>query len=179
MSRICRNVGDSGKLRFYELDHESKMRLLKTHSHTSNSLAMEPGTCEEKQLKKTQTLQQGKRHPSKPAACRRCGGGRAQKALEPAAYRRCGGGGRKGSTANQSQKRYYGEASPRRYGENTGANTREKSCEKPPAGHWAWRGVRRENDKYPGWKVATPTAPLGVEVFSRKKQSRTNTTHQR
>ena len=59
-------MGDSGKLRwFYELDHESKMRLLKTHSHTSsNRLAMEPGTREEKQLKETQTLQQGKRHPS-------------------------------------------------------------------------------------------------------------------
>ena len=24
----------------------------------------------------------------------------------------------------------------------------------------AWRGFRRGNDKYPGWKVATPTAPL-------------------
>ena len=65
MSRICRNMGDSGKLRFYELDHESKMRLLKTHSHTSNRLAMEPGTCEKKQLKETQTLQQGKSRPSK------------------------------------------------------------------------------------------------------------------
>ena len=53
-------MGDSGKLRFYELDHESKMRLLKTHSHTSNGLAMEPGTREEKQLKDTETLQQGK-----------------------------------------------------------------------------------------------------------------------
>ena len=49
MSRICRNLGDSGKLRFYELDHESKMRLLKPHSHTYNRLAMEPGTREEKQ----------------------------------------------------------------------------------------------------------------------------------
>ena len=48
MSRICRSMGDSGKLRFYELDHESKMRLLKTHSHTSNRLAMEPGTREGK-----------------------------------------------------------------------------------------------------------------------------------
>ena len=36
------------------------MRLLKTHSHTSNGLAMEPGKREEKQLEKTQTLQQGK-----------------------------------------------------------------------------------------------------------------------
>ena len=57
MSRICRNMGYSGKLRFYELDHESKMPFLKTHSHTSNGLAMEPGTREEKQLKETQTLQ--------------------------------------------------------------------------------------------------------------------------
>ena len=65
MSRLCRNMEDSGKLRFYELDHESKMRLLKTHSHTSNGLAMEPETREEKQLKETQTLQQGNSHPSK------------------------------------------------------------------------------------------------------------------
>ena len=60
MIRICRNMRDSGKLRFYELDHESKMRLLKTHSHTSNGLAMEPGTHEENQLKETNTLQKGK-----------------------------------------------------------------------------------------------------------------------
>ena len=60
MSRICRNMGDSEKLGLYELDHDSKMRLLKTHSHTSNGLAMEPGKREEKQLRETQTLQQGK-----------------------------------------------------------------------------------------------------------------------
>ena len=35
------------------------MRLLKTHSHTSNGLAMELGKREEKQLKEVQTLQQG------------------------------------------------------------------------------------------------------------------------
>ena len=51
MSRTCRYMGDSGKLRFYEPDRESKMRLLKTHSHTSNGLAMEPETREEKQVK--------------------------------------------------------------------------------------------------------------------------------
>ena len=73
-------MGDSGKLRYYELDHESKTRLLKTPSHTSNGLAMEPGTREGKQLKETQTPQQGKSHPSKPVACRRCGGG-GQKGL--------------------------------------------------------------------------------------------------
>ena len=56
-------MGDSVKLRFYELDNESKMRLLKTQSHTSNGLALEPGTREEKQLKETQALQLGKSHP--------------------------------------------------------------------------------------------------------------------
>ena len=94
MSCMCRNMGDSRKLRFYKLDHESKMRLLKTHSYASNRLAMEPGTRgDEKQLKETQALQQGKSHPSKtcrvPPVWRRG----AEKALEPAACRRCGGGG--------------------------------------------------------------------------------------
>ena len=42
ISRIWRNMEDSGKLRFYELDHESKKRLLKNRSHTLNRLAMEP-----------------------------------------------------------------------------------------------------------------------------------------
>ena len=36
------------------------MWLINTHSHTSNGLAMEPGKREGKQLKETQTLQQGK-----------------------------------------------------------------------------------------------------------------------
>ena len=54
---------DSGKLRFYELDHESKKRLLKNRSHTLNRLAMEPETREQKQSKETQALQQGKRRP--------------------------------------------------------------------------------------------------------------------
>ena len=88
MSRICRNMGDSGKLRFYELDYESKMRVLKTHSHTSNGLAMEQGTREENQLKETQILQQGKRQQS--TTCR----------VPPVGP----GGGKKSSTANQSQK---------------------------------------------------------------------------
>ena len=35
MSRICINMGKSGKSQFPSLDHESKMRLLKTHSHPS------------------------------------------------------------------------------------------------------------------------------------------------
>ena len=75
MSRICRNMRDSGKLRFYELDEESKMQLLKTHSHTSNVLAMEPGKREEKQLKETQTLKTRQTTHQKPVAYRRCVGG--------------------------------------------------------------------------------------------------------
>ena len=93
MSRICRNNEDSGKLRFYELDHESKMRLFKIHSHTSDGLAMEPGTREEKQLKETQTLQQGRRHPSKTCRVPPVWRGGAEKAVEPCSCRRCGGGG--------------------------------------------------------------------------------------
>ena len=69
------------------------MRLLTTHSHTSNCLAMKPGTREEKQLKETQTLQQGKSHPSKTCRVPPVWRGGAKKALEPAAYRRFGGGG--------------------------------------------------------------------------------------
>ena len=95
----------------YELDHESKMQFLKTHSHTSNGLAMEPGTREEKQLKKTQTLQQGKIHPSKTCRVPSVWRGRGRKG----SFRTCSlspvwrWGGRKGSTANQPQKRHYGE----------------------------------------------------------------------
>ena len=62
------------------------MRLLKTHFHTSSRLDMEPGTREDKQLKKTRK----KRKPynkakvthQNPAVCRRCGGGGAEKALD-------------------------------------------------------------------------------------------------
>ena len=75
------------------------MRLLKTHSYTSNGLAMEPGAREDKQLKKTQTVQQGITH-QQPAACRRCrGGGRksSRTCRIPPVWR---GGG---------QERLYGE----------------------------------------------------------------------
>ena len=85
---------------FYELDHESKMQPLKTHSHTSNGLAMEPGTREKNTWKETQTLQQGKGHSSKTCRVPPVWQRGAEKALEPAAYRRCGGGG---------QERLYGK----------------------------------------------------------------------
>ena len=105
---------------------------------------MEPGTREEKQLKETQTLQ-GKSYPSKtccvPPVWR---GGGEEKALEPAAYRRCGGGGSKGSTANQPQKDTMARQALVDMEGNTGANTREKSCEKPPAGHRHGGGLDEE-----------------------------------
>ena len=137
MSRICRNIVDSGKLRFYELDHESKMRLLKTHSHTSNRLAMEPGTREEKQLKETQTLQQGKSHPSKPCRVPPVWRGAAEKDLEPAACRRFvwrGGAGKALRQTNHRKVTMSRRALVDMEG-NTDANRREKSCEKPLAGH--------------------------------------------
>ena len=58
------------------------MRLLKTHLHTSDDLATEPGKREEKQLKETQTLQQGKppiKNLSRTAGV--AGGGGGQKRL--------------------------------------------------------------------------------------------------
>ena len=136
-------MGDSGKLRFYELEHdESKMRLLKTHSHTSNGLALAPGTRKEKQLKETQTLQQGKSHPVKTCRVPPVWRGGAEKALEPAAYRRCGGGGA-GKVLQQNNHR-KGTMTRRALVDmegNTSANTREKSCEKPPASHRHGGGV--------------------------------------
>ena len=112
------------------------MRLLKTHSHISNGLALGPGTREEKHLKETRTLQQGKSHLSK--TCR-----------VPPVWR---GGGRKGSRTCRISPVWRGEAGKalrqtnHRKGTmtrralvdmegNTGANTREKSCQNPPAGH--------------------------------------------
>ena len=109
-------MGDSGKLRFYELDDELKMRLLKTHSHTSSGLAMEPGTREEKQLKETQTLQQGKPIKNLPRTAGVAGGGGRKGSRTCRILPIWRGGGRKGSTANQLQEEQYGEASPRRYG---------------------------------------------------------------
>ena len=104
--------GRFGELFFYELDHESKMRLLKTHSHTSNGLAMEPGTREEKQLKETQALQQGKSHPSKTFRVPRVwrGGRKGSRICRMSPVWRGGAG------KGLRQTNHYGEASPRRYG---------------------------------------------------------------
>ena len=54
---------------------------------------------------------------------------------------------------------------------NTGANTREKSCEKPPAGHRQGGGLDEETtNTRDGRCQHLHTAPLGEEVFRRKKQ---------
>ena len=149
LSRIRRNIGDSGELRLFLRTtrpyDESKMRLLKTHSQAV-WLSMEPGTREEKQLKETQTLQQGKSHPSK--TCRvqpvwRAGGGRkgSRTCRIPPVW--WGGTGkalwrtnhRKGTMTMQAVVDMEG---------NTGASTREKSCEKPPPGHRHGWGLDEE-----------------------------------
>ena len=130
MSRMFRNKGDSGKLWFYKLDHKTKMRLLKTHSHTSNGLAMEPGTREQKQFKETHALQRGKSHPSTTCRVPPVWRGRgAEKTLEPAAYRRCGAGGGAGQALRQTnhRKRTMAMRTLVNMVGNAGAHTREKS----------------------------------------------------
>ena len=87
--------------------------------HTSNRLGMEPRTREEKQLKETQTLQQGKSHVSKPCRMPPVWRGGAGKALRQT-------NDRKGAMARRALVDMEG---------NTKANKREKSCEKLPAGH--------------------------------------------
>ena len=53
MSRIlCRMMGNSWKPRFHDLVHESKMRLLKTHSHTSERRGNEAGEIRKKKKMK-------------------------------------------------------------------------------------------------------------------------------
>ena len=103
---------------------------------------MEPGTREEKQLKETQTLQQDKSHPSKTCRVPPVWRGGAEKALEPAACRRCGGGGA-GKALRQTN---HGKVTMARRAlvdmeGNTDANRREKSCEKPSAGHRQGGGI--------------------------------------
>ena len=89
---------------------------------------MEPGTREEKQVKKRQTLQQGKSQPLK--TCRVPPVWRG--AAEPAAYCRCGGG-EAGEARRQTnhRKRTMARRALVDMEGNTGANTRDKSCLKP------------------------------------------------
>ena len=76
MSRICRNVGDSEKPRFYELNHESKMRLLKTYSHTSERPDYEARKTRRKLIEGNADPMIRQMTHQKPDAYRRRGGGR-------------------------------------------------------------------------------------------------------
>ena len=93
------------------------MGFLKTHSHTSNGLAMEPGTRKEKQLKETQTLQQGKSHSSKT------------RRIPPV-------GRQKRLYDKRPQKRHYDKAN---FCQKKGEHRRQHKGDvmpKPPADHW-------------------------------------------
>ena len=130
-----------------------------------NGLSMKPEKREEMQLEGTQTLQHGKppiKNLPRTAGVAGCGGW----------------GGKKGSTANKPQKRHPGKAKPRRCVEvkgNTGANSREESCQKPPADHWHGGGLDEAttNTRYPEWKVTPPTSPRsrGRSVYLAEKKA--------
>ena len=126
------------------------MRLLKTHSHTSDRLAMEPGTREEKQLKETQTLQQGKSQPSKtfrvPPVWR--GGGRkgSKSCRMPPVWR---GGAGKALRQTNHRKGAMARRALVDMERNTDTNRREKSCEKPPVGHRQGGGIAHDKDPEP------------------------------
>ena len=74
-------MGDTEKLRFYELDHESKMRLLKTYSHTSNYFGYEARKTRRKTNEGKRRPYDKVNHHQNPAAYRRCGGGGARRKM--------------------------------------------------------------------------------------------------
>ena len=140
-------MGEPKKPRFYELDRESKMRLLKTHSRISKRPCYEARKTRRKKV-------EGNADPPRcatdqnPAAYRRCDGGRAKRKRhhgktnhqrrrygkenhrrKPPAYRQCGGGG--------ETKR--GEVKG-----NTGAKTRGSHAKNFPQPHRRGGGGMRK-----------------------------------
>ena len=103
-------MGDPGKLWPYELDHVEDAAP-KTHPHTSNGLAIEPGKREEKQLKEMQTLQQGK--PSIKNLSRTAGV--------------AGGGGEKRLYGKQTTEKALRQGKPLSKGRGTQALIQERS----------------------------------------------------
>ena len=130
------------------------MRLLKTHSHTSNGLAMEPGTREEKQLKKTQILQLGKPPLENLPYTAGVAGGGAEKALRQTNHR-------KGTRARRTLADRKG---------NTAANTREKSQKKSLGGGFNQETTNTRNGRWPHLQPRE-----GGKCLAEK--NRTNTTH--
>ena len=123
-------MGDSEKLQFYEIDYdESKMGLLKTHSHASKQPGYEARKTRSRALEGNADPTTRQSTHQNPAAFHRCGGGvGGEKALRQTNHR-------KGTMARQTLVEAKG---------NTGANTRERSCQKPPADHWHDGGLDEE-----------------------------------
>ena len=67
MSRICRNMEDSGKHRFHDLEHDSKMRLFTTYSHTSTLRGCEASGKMLQQKTSNEEWKTGKRAQNTPA----------------------------------------------------------------------------------------------------------------
>ena len=83
MSRVFKNTGNLGKSRFPQLDHESKMWLLKTHSHTSER----PGYEARKNAKKVlqgnaDTIRRQTTRQKLPRTTSVAGGARRKSAIE-------------------------------------------------------------------------------------------------
>ena len=72
---ICRNMGNSGKSRFNQREHESKMRVFKTHSHTSERLGYEARKNAKKSNWRKRRRHDKPNHRQKPPADRQRGGG--------------------------------------------------------------------------------------------------------
>ena len=65
MSRIiCRNMEDLGKHRFHDLEHDSKMRLFTTYSHTSTLRGLRENATAENLKRRTEDEEKGTEHSS-------------------------------------------------------------------------------------------------------------------
>ena len=155
------------------------MRLLKTHPHTSNRLAMEPGACEESQLKETQTLQQGKSHPSKTCRVPPVWRGGAEKALEPAACRRCGGGGQERLYGEPTTEKVLWRGEPSSMWRGTQALTQGRSHAKNFPRAIGKAGGETRKRQIPGMEGGNTYSPGRGGSVQTQNQSRTNTTHNR
>ena len=67
MSRICRNMEDSGKHRFHGLEHYSKMPLFTTYSHTSTLRGYEASAKILQQKNTSEERKAGEREWKSPA----------------------------------------------------------------------------------------------------------------
>ena len=146
------------------------MRLLKTHSHTSERPGYEARKDAKKVIEGNADTIRKQNHPSKPAAYRQCGWGGKRKRRyaktnrrhNPPAYRRRGGGG-------ETKK---GELK-----ENTGAKTRKTKVKPPPQGTIVAGGARQEAKTNTKWKGGTTHSParggrcLAENAYQKRKQN--------